>query len=62
MRIYSQDHTIKMWDIETGKCFQTLRGHTDKVWCVRFDEQKIVRWWTFLSPAILVLITSFLLG
>ncbi len=29
--------------METGRCIQTLRGHTDKVWCVRFDEEKIVR-------------------
>jgi len=27
----SQDHTIKLWDLETGACRLTLRGHTASV-------------------------------
>jgi len=23
--------TCKIWDIKTGKCIETLRGHTDEV-------------------------------
>jgi F-box and WD-40 domain protein 1/11 len=28
----SNDNTLKVWDIETGKCLATLEGHSD---CVR---------------------------
>ena len=24
----SDDNTVKMWDIETGACIRTLKGHT----------------------------------
>jgi DNA-binding beta-propeller fold protein YncE len=27
----SQDKTVKIWDLETGQCRETLKGHTDKV-------------------------------
>jgi WD40 repeat protein/GTPase SAR1 family protein len=30
----SDDETIKIWDLETGKCCATLKGHSDKVWSV----------------------------
>ena len=38
----SYDKTVKVWDLKTGKCKLTLRGHTAAVLCVQFDEQKIV--------------------
>jgi platelet-activating factor acetylhydrolase IB subunit alpha len=27
----SRDHTIKLWDFNSGFCVNTLRGHTDWV-------------------------------
>jgi platelet-activating factor acetylhydrolase IB subunit alpha len=27
----SRDHTIKMWDTNSGYCVQTIKGHTDWV-------------------------------
>ncbi|WP_242060045.1 NB-ARC domain-containing protein [Oscillatoria sp. FACHB-1407] len=33
----SSDHTIKLWDLATGQCLQTLRGHTSRVWSVVFS-------------------------
>jgi WD40 repeat protein len=32
----SWDETIKLWNVESGE-FQTLLGHTDKVWRVRYS-------------------------
>ncbi|AFY34643.1 NB-ARC domain-containing protein [Calothrix sp. PCC 7507] len=32
----SSDHTIKLWDSNTGKCLQTLEGHRDWVWTLAF--------------------------
>ncbi|XP_071509151.1 uncharacterized protein [Diadema antillarum] len=32
----SQDKTVKVWDIQTGACLQTLKGHQKGVWCLRF--------------------------
>ena len=29
----SEDNTLKVWDIETGKCLATLKGHSDFVRC-----------------------------
>ena len=29
----SLDNTLKVWDIETGKCVATLRGHSGYVRC-----------------------------
>ena len=29
----SWDKTLKVWDIETGKCVATLKGHSDYVRC-----------------------------
>jgi small GTP-binding protein len=30
----SEDKTIKLWDLKTGKCRATLKGHNEKVYCV----------------------------
>ncbi|XP_046840183.1 uncharacterized protein LOC124434340 isoform X2 [Xenia sp. Carnegie-2017] len=38
----SYDKTVKVWDLKTGECRLTMRGHTAAVLCVQFDEQKIV--------------------
>jgi len=33
-----------LWEVSTGQCLKTLRGHTDKVWSVAFssDGQTLV--------------------
>jgi WD40 repeat protein len=33
----SGDHTIKLWNIQTGECCQTLVGHTSRIWSVAFS-------------------------
>ena len=33
----SYDATIKLWDVESGKCLHTLEGHTDPVYSVAFS-------------------------
>jgi WD40 repeat protein len=33
----SQDKTIKLWDLSSGKVLQTLEGHTESVWGVAFS-------------------------
>jgi len=37
-----RDETVKIWDLNVGKCVNTLNGHTDNVWYLQFDEQKII--------------------
>lgn len=34
----SNDHSIKIWDAETGECMRTFKGHTDLVRSLAFDE------------------------
>ena len=29
----SHDHTLKVWDVATGKCVATLKGHSKAVRC-----------------------------
>lgn len=36
----SNDKTVKIWDAETGKCLQTMEGHTDLVRSLAFDETR----------------------
>jgi WD40 repeat protein len=40
----SEDGTIKLWDISTGECLHTLKGHQGRVWAVAFtpDGQTLV--------------------
>ncbi|CAK0805164.1 unnamed protein product [Prorocentrum cordatum] len=30
----SEDNTLKLWELSTGRCLRTLEGHTDEVMCV----------------------------
>ncbi|KAK3934324.1 quinon protein alcohol dehydrogenase-like superfamily [Diplogelasinospora grovesii] len=38
----SYDHTIKIWDIETGEEIRTLRGHTGTIRSLQFDDSKLI--------------------
>ncbi|KAG6869014.1 hypothetical protein C0993_005673 [Termitomyces sp. T159_Od127] len=38
----SLDNTIKLWDIETGKCTRTFFGHIEGVWAVACDKMRLV--------------------
>lgn len=38
----SLDNTLKLWDVRTGRCFHTLFGHVEGVWCVDCDTLRIV--------------------
>ena len=29
----SKDNTLKVWDVATGKCVATLKGHSESVRC-----------------------------
>ncbi|KAK3845914.1 MAG: WD40-repeat-containing domain protein [Linnemannia gamsii] len=36
------DNTLKIWDVETGACLNTLFGHEEGVWSLAFDKLRIV--------------------
>jgi NACHT domain- and WD repeat-containing protein len=40
----SDDHTVRVWDLETGECERVLEGHTDTVYAVRMtpDGRRVV--------------------
>ena len=38
----SYDSTIRIWDIDTGECIQTLRGHTLGIRALQFDDNKLI--------------------
>jgi F-box/WD-40 domain protein MET30 len=38
----SFDKTLRVWDIDTGLCLATLKGHTRVIRALQFDECKIV--------------------
>jgi F-box/WD-40 domain protein MET30 len=38
----SYDHTIRIWDIESGECLRVLRGHERSVRALQFDETKLI--------------------
>ena len=35
----SDDKTLKIWDVATGKCLKTLKGHSNYVFCCNFNPQ-----------------------
>jgi F-box/WD-40 domain protein MET30 len=37
----SYDGTIKIWDLETGKCLRTLVGHTSGIRCLQFSKYQL---------------------
>ncbi|KAI6246743.1 putative E3 ubiquitin ligase complex SCF subunit sconB [Erysiphe necator] len=38
----SYDLTIKIWNVDTGKCIRTLSGHTAGIRALQFDNQKLI--------------------
>ncbi|KAF9186131.1 hypothetical protein BGZ51_005633 [Haplosporangium sp. Z 767] len=36
------DNTLKVWNVETGECLNTLFGHEEGVWSLAFDKLRIV--------------------
>ncbi|POS84569.1 hypothetical protein EPUL_004075 [Erysiphe pulchra] len=38
----SYDLTIKIWNVDTGKCIRTLKGHTAGIRALQFDNQKLI--------------------
>ncbi|KAJ2721422.1 ubiquitin-binding SDF ubiquitin ligase complex subunit met30 [Coemansia sp. Benny D115] len=38
----SLDSTMRVWDIETGECLDTIFGHVDGIWSMTFDSLRIV--------------------
>lgn len=36
------DNTLKVWDVESGECLNTLFGHVQGVWSLAFDKLRIV--------------------
>ncbi|KAI9595853.1 WD40-repeat-containing domain protein [Syncephalis fuscata] len=38
----SRDNTIRLWDMATSACVQTLTGHTASVLCLQYDKQILV--------------------
>ena len=32
-----EEHTVKIWDVQTGRELQTLRGHSGDVWAAAFS-------------------------
>jgi WD40 repeat protein len=39
----SEDYSIKIWDIVSGRCLRTLIGHTGEIWCIRqLSSKKLV--------------------
>ena len=65
----SQDKTIKVWDLEAGKCIGTLEGHQDRVFSIAISPDgflvasagftdRTVRLWDWKSGACLAVITN----
>ena len=58
----SSDNTVRVWDVATGACVQTLEGHSESVYSVSFDvtgrsrivsgsRDKTVRVWDVATEA-----------
>jgi small GTP-binding protein len=37
---YHGDNTVRLWDVETGRCLRVLKGHTDMVDCVAWSADQ----------------------
>ncbi|HAA32443.1 MAG TPA: hypothetical protein DCE56_38015, partial [Cyanobacteria bacterium UBA8553] len=35
----SDDRTIRLWDIYTGKCLRVLEGHSSPIWSVCYSPE-----------------------
>ena len=40
----SDDKTLKIWELSTGKCLKTLKGHSNYAFCCNFNPQVIHDW------------------
>lgn len=38
----SWDHTLRMWEISSGRSLRTLEGHGERVWCLQAHGQRII--------------------
>ena len=38
----SKDHTVKVWDADTGDCLTTICGHSDSVECVKWGGSGLI--------------------
>ena len=38
----SVDKTIRIWDLDSGECVQTLLGHLKGVWCIKFFTKHLL--------------------
>jgi len=36
------DSTVKLWDVETGRCIRTLFGHAEGIWALAADTLRVV--------------------
>ncbi|KAF8430118.1 E3 ubiquitin ligase complex SCF subunit sconB [Tirmania nivea] len=36
------DSTVKLWDVETGRCIRTLFGHVEGIWALAADTLRVV--------------------
>ena len=38
----SDDYMIKIWNLDTGECLKTLRGHEDSVTCFELYDERLI--------------------
>ena len=48
----SDDKTLKIWELSSGKCLKTLKGHSNYVFCCNFNPQSnlVVSLYLCISP------------